>query len=74
MIGLADIVKPKIKLGLIIIQRTKLQQQRPLDMLHIDLFGPIAYISIDGNKYGLIIVDDYSYFTWVLFLHDKSET
>jgi transposase InsO family protein len=74
MIGLADIVKPKIKLELIIIQRTKLQQQRPLDMLHIDLFGPIAYISIDGNKYGLIIVDDYSYFTWVLFLHDKSET
>jgi hypothetical protein len=74
MIGLADIVKPKIKLELIIIQRTKLQQQRPLDMLHIDLFGPIAYISIDGNKYGLIIVDDYSYFTWVLFLHYKSET
>jgi hypothetical protein len=36
---------------------------RPLKMLHIDLFGPVAYISIGGNKYGLIIVDDYSYFT-----------
>jgi hypothetical protein len=47
---------------------------RPLEMLHIDLFGPIAYISIDGNKYGLIIVDDYSYFTWIFFSHDKSET
>jgi hypothetical protein len=36
---------------------------RPLEMLHMDLFGPIAYISIDDNKYGLIIVDDYSRFT-----------
>jgi transposase InsO family protein len=40
----------------------------------MDLFGPIAYISIDGNKYSLVIVDDYSHFTWVLFLQDKSET
>jgi hypothetical protein len=47
---------------------------RPLEMLHMDLFGPIAYISIGGNKYGLVIIDDYSRFTWVLFLQDKSET
>jgi transposase InsO family protein len=40
----------------------------------MDLFGPIAYISIGGNKYGLVIVDDYTRFTWVFFLHDKSET
>jgi transposase InsO family protein len=46
----------------------------PLEMLHMDLFGPVAYISIDGNKYGLDIVDDYSCFTWVFFLQDKSET
>jgi transposase InsO family protein len=47
---------------------------RPLEMLHIDLFGPIAYVSIGGNKCGLVIVDDYSHFTWVIFLQDKSET
>jgi hypothetical protein len=47
---------------------------RPLEMLHIDLFGPVAYISIDGNKYSLVIVDDYSRFTWLFFLQDKSET
>jgi transposase InsO family protein len=47
---------------------------RSLEMLHIDLFGPVAYISIGGNKYGLVIVDDYSCFTWVFFLQDKSET
>jgi hypothetical protein len=46
----------------------------PLEMLHMDLFAPIAYISIDGNKYGLVIIDDYSRFTWMFFLQDKSET
>jgi transposase InsO family protein len=40
----------------------------------MDLFGPVTYISIDGNKYGLIIINDCSRFTWVFFLQDKSET
>jgi hypothetical protein len=47
---------------------------RPLELLHMDLFGPIAYISIDGSKYCLVIVDDYSRFTWVFFLQVKSQT
>jgi hypothetical protein len=47
---------------------------RPSEMLHMDLFGLIAYIGIGGNKYGLVIIDDYSYFTWIFFLQDKSET
>jgi hypothetical protein len=42
--------------------------ERPLELLHMDLFDPIAYISIDRSKYCLIIVDDYSRFTWVFFL------
>jgi transposase InsO family protein len=47
---------------------------RPLELLHMDLFGPIAYISIGGSKYYLVIVDDYSRFTWVFFLQEKSQT
>jgi hypothetical protein len=47
---------------------------RPLEMIHMDLFGLVAYISIGSNKYGLVIVDDYSHFIWVFFLQDKSET
>jgi hypothetical protein len=47
---------------------------RPLELLHMDLFRPIAYLSSGGSKYGLVIVDDFSRFTWVLFLQDKSET
>jgi hypothetical protein len=41
---------------------------QPLELIHMDLFGPVTYLSIEGNKYGLIIVDDYSHFTWVFFL------
>jgi hypothetical protein len=47
---------------------------RPLEMLHMYLFGHITYISIGGNKHGLIIIDDYSRFTWVFFLQDKGES
>jgi hypothetical protein len=47
---------------------------RPLELLHMDLFGLIAYISIGGSKYYLVIVDDYSRFTWVFFLQEKSQT
>jgi hypothetical protein len=36
---------------------------KPLKMLHMDLFGPITYINISGNKYDLVIIDDYSHFT-----------
>jgi transposase InsO family protein len=48
--------------------------ERPLELLHMDLFGPIAYISIDESKYCLVIVDGYSRFTWVFFLQEKSQT
>jgi transposase InsO family protein len=47
---------------------------RPLELLHMDLFRPVAYPSIRGSKYGLVNVNDFSRFTFVLFLQDKSET
>jgi transposase InsO family protein len=47
---------------------------RPLELLHMDLFNPIAYISIGRIKYCLVIVDDYSRYTWVFFLQEKSQT
>jgi hypothetical protein len=37
---------------------------RPLELLHVDLFRPVAYLNIGGCKYGLVIVDDYSRFTY----------
>jgi hypothetical protein len=38
----------------------------------MDLFGPTSFVSIGGNSYCLVIVEDYSRFTWVYFLWDKS--
>jgi transposase InsO family protein len=48
--------------------------ERLLELLHMDLFDPIAYISIDRSTYCLVIVDDYSRFTWAFFLQEKSQT
>src|SRR5581483_6572366 len=45
---------------------------RPLKLLHMDLFASTTYQSIDGNRYCLVIVDDFTRFTWVFFLNDKS--
>jgi hypothetical protein len=39
----------------------------------MDLFGPTTYASAGGNLYCLVIVEDFSRYTWVFFLHDKSE-
>ena len=47
--------------------------KQPLELIHMYLFRLVAYLSIRGNKYGLVIIDDYSYFTWVFFLHDKCQ-
>jgi len=44
---------------------------RPLELLDIDLFGPINTASLYGSKYGLVIVDDYNGWTWVRFLRSK---
>jgi hypothetical protein len=46
---------------------------RVLELLHMDLFGPTIYKSLGGNLYCLVIIDDYSRYTWTFFLHDKSE-
>ncbi|GJX21237.1 retrovirus-related pol polyprotein from transposon TNT 1-94, partial [Tanacetum coccineum] len=45
-----------------------------LNLLHMDLCGPIRIESINGKKYILLIVDDYSQYTWTLFLRTKDET
>nr|GFA47802.1 hypothetical protein [Tanacetum cinerariifolium] len=48
--------------------------QEKLYLLHMDLYGPMRVESVNGKKYILVIVDDYSQFTWVKFLRSKDET
>ena len=47
---------------------------KPLQLIHMDLFGPVNVTSMSKKRYALVIVDDYSKYTWVLFLHSKDET
>jgi transposase InsO family protein len=51
--------------------KSQMSTHRPLELLHMDLFGPASFVSIGGNSYCLVIVYDYSRFTWVYFLRDK---
>ncbi|KAJ9536469.1 hypothetical protein OSB04_un000350 [Centaurea solstitialis] len=46
----------------------------PLSLLHMDLCGPMKYQSLAGRKYILVIVDDFSRYTWTKFLKTKDET
>nr|GEZ05332.1 hypothetical protein [Tanacetum cinerariifolium] len=45
-----------------------------LNLLYMDLCGPMRVASINGKKYILVIVDDYSRYTWTLFLRSKDDT
>lgn len=54
--------------------KNEVSTSRPLALLHIDLFGLTRTQSLDGKQYVFVIVDDYTRFTWVIFLASKSET
>ncbi|CAL2228454.1 unnamed protein product [Prunus armeniaca] len=54
----------------------KNQAQRasiPLELVHIDLCGPMRTESVVGNKYFMLIIDDCTRMIWVYFLRNKSK-
>jgi len=46
---------------------------KAFELSHMDLFGPTTYTSIGGNKYAFVIVDDFTRYTWIFFLSNKSD-
>nr|ABH08430.1 putative integrase [Beta vulgaris] len=54
--------------------KTIVSTTKPLELIHIDLCGPMRIQSRSGKRYVLVIVDDYSRYTWVIFLSSKDET
>ena len=46
---------------------------RPLELIHMDLFGPTRVASLGGMHYAYVLVDDYSRYTWVCFLAHKND-
>ncbi|KAK1692301.1 hypothetical protein QYE76_008998 [Lolium multiflorum] len=55
-------------------RKTIISSKRILELFHVDLFGPITHASLGAKKHCLVIVDDYSRYTWVYFLKTKDET
>ncbi|GJS28102.1 putative ribonuclease H-like domain-containing protein [Tanacetum coccineum] len=47
---------------------------KPLHMLHMDLFGPTNVKSLMKKSYCLVVTNDFSRFSWVLFMANKDET
>nr|GEW89930.1 retrovirus-related Pol polyprotein from transposon TNT 1-94 [Tanacetum cinerariifolium] len=54
--------------------KTTPSSKRWLQLLHMELYGPMLVESINGKKYVLVSVDDYSRYTWSHFLRSKDET
>ncbi|CAN1345815.1 Retrovirus-related Pol polyprotein from transposon TNT 1-94 [Linum perenne] len=52
---------------------SQISTSNPLQLLHMDLFGPTNIQSLGGKTFAFVIVDDYSRFTWVFFLAKKDE-
>nr|GEY53881.1 hypothetical protein [Tanacetum cinerariifolium] len=53
--------------------KTAFASNKPYYLLHMDLRGLMRVESINGKRYVLVVVDDYSRYTWVFFLHSKDE-
>jgi len=50
-----------------------ISSKKPLYILHMDLFGPSRTVSLAGNYYALVIVDNFSRYTWTLFIASKND-
>jgi hypothetical protein len=44
-------------------KKSMMSTSKTFELLHMDLFGPTQYTSIGENKYGFVIVDDYTRYT-----------
>ena len=54
-------------------QKQVISTSGPLDLIHMDLCGPMRVQSKGGNRYIFVLVDDYTRFTWTLFLKSKDQ-
>ena len=81
--GLKDVTFEKVKLCSACQARKQVGNTHPkksmmstfkaFELWHMGLFGPTTYTSIGENKYGFVIVDDFTRYTWVFFLVDISD-
>ena len=46
---------------------------RPLELLHLDLMGATRTESLGGKRYIMVVVDDFTRYTWIILLRSKSD-
>ena len=54
-------------------KKSMMSTSKAFELMHTNLFGLTTYTSIGGNKYGFVIVDDFTRYTQVFFLVDKND-
>lgn len=54
-------------------QEAKFRASKVLELIHGDLCRPISPSTLGGNKYFLLVIDDYNRFMWIVLLKSKNE-
>ena len=54
--------------------KNEVTTSKPLQLLHMDLFGPTQTKGLGGKSYAYVVVDDFSRLTWIMFLSSKDES
>ena len=55
-------------------KESQTKTREKLEIVHTDVCGPMQHQSIDGSRYYVLFLDDYTHMCWVYFLKQKSET
>ena len=50
-----------------------LATSRPLELLHLDFMGSTRTESLEGKRYIMVVVNDFTRYTWVILLRSKSD-
>jgi hypothetical protein len=50
------------------------EQYEPMELVHVDVFGPIDTPSLRGSKYAILFTDDYSKWRSIYFMKSKAQT
>ncbi|KAJ4718987.1 Retrovirus-related Pol polyprotein from transposon TNT 1-94 [Melia azedarach] len=55
-------------------KESRFRAEKPLQLIHSDVFGPVKQPSISGHRYMVTFIDDFSRYVWTFFVKEKSET
>jgi transposase InsO family protein len=54
-------------------KKAKYCTQRPLELVHSDVYGPISPVTPGGRRYFLLLMDDHTRYMWVVLISGKGD-